>query len=265
MANPKRNRVLITGGGTFIGINIASAFLASGAEVTLLLREGQEARLGALANRVQWQVADIWDPASLRGRARSHGIVVHTVGSMTEDAKRGLTYNRLNVVSTRNATNMCISDGVPHIVFISAAQAPWVNRNYLQSKRTAEDYVKRIGIRADIIRAPLAYVRGESRPLFYYLTNIIGRFPPFWYLGMRQALPMPLDVMARGIARIAGEDAPPKTVRTFKATDLRQRNSRTELRGRVVISEKVTDSIRENHDSNLDEDTPFGWIPNDRQ
>ena len=46
-----RHRVLVTGGEAFLGLNIASALLAEGAEVTLLVRSGAEDRLGVLANR----------------------------------------------------------------------------------------------------------------------------------------------------------------------------------------------------------------------
>ena len=44
-------RVLVTGGGTFLGDSIAAALLAEGVEVTLLVRPGAEEKLGSLAQR----------------------------------------------------------------------------------------------------------------------------------------------------------------------------------------------------------------------
>ena len=82
MATSSRSRVLVTGGGTFLGDYIAAALVAEGADVTLLVRPGAEDRLGGLAERVRWATADVWDAASLRGRARGHQCVVHTVGSL---------------------------------------------------------------------------------------------------------------------------------------------------------------------------------------
>ena len=38
----KDRHILVTGGGTFVGDNIAAALLAEGAEVTLLVRPGAE-------------------------------------------------------------------------------------------------------------------------------------------------------------------------------------------------------------------------------
>src|ERR1700741_2991746 len=137
----KDRRILVTGGGTFLGDNIAAALLAEGAEVTLLVRPGTEDKLGPLAQRVRWWTADVWNPASLRGRARGHASVIHTVGSLSADPVQGLNHHWLNFVSARNVANMCVSDGVPHIVLMSSARAPWVNGHYLRAKREAENYI----------------------------------------------------------------------------------------------------------------------------
>ena len=64
--------ILVTGGGTFLGDNIASALLAAGEDVSLLVRPGAEDNLGALAQTTRWSTADVWHPASLRGKARFH-------------------------------------------------------------------------------------------------------------------------------------------------------------------------------------------------
>ena len=42
----KEKRVLVTGGGTFLGDSIAAALLAEGADVTLLVRPEAEEKLG---------------------------------------------------------------------------------------------------------------------------------------------------------------------------------------------------------------------------
>jgi uncharacterized protein YbjT (DUF2867 family) len=204
--------VLVTGGGTFLGGNIASALLAEGAEVTLLVRPGTEERLGPLAQRTRWYTADIWNPASLRGRARNHAMVIHTVGSMNADPSQGLSHHRLNFLSARNVANMCISDGVPHMVLISSVHAPWISRSYIKSKREAEHYLNRIGLNSSIIRAPLTYVRGHPRPFFYQLMTLFGTIPPLSWFWFRRVAPMPVDMLARGVARIALEQEHDKTI-----------------------------------------------------
>jgi uncharacterized protein YbjT (DUF2867 family) len=263
MASEKRNRVLLTGGDTYLGINIASALLAEGADVTLILRENNVQRLGALERRVRWYAADIWDVASLKGRARGHGTVIHTVGSMVADAAQGFTYQRLNVVSARNAASMCVSDGVQHLVLLSALGAPWVNRQYVQAKREAENVIKHMGIQVSVIRAPITYVRGTPRPLFYQLMSLCGWLPPFSWFYPGSIAPLPLDILARGIARIALN--PPEQSKIFYAQDLRHLNKRHEIRGTASAMQPFAAP----HNTTLpfetlEEDTPFGWMPNDK-
>ena len=135
--------VLVTGGGTFLGDSIAAALLAEGAAVTLLIRPGVADSLGRLVQQTRWLSADVWDPASLRGRARGHRAVIHTVGSLVADPAQGLTYHRLNVVSARNVANMCAGDGVSQMVLMSVVGAPWVSRGYVRAKREVEAYLER--------------------------------------------------------------------------------------------------------------------------
>jgi len=214
-------KILITGGATPLGMNIAAALLDEGAQVSLMLRPGTEIRLGALLEQVQLVYADLWDSASLRGRARGHQAIIHTVGSMQADPSQGLSFQRLNTVSARNAAGMCISDGVPHLVFLSAARAIWLSPSYIAAKREAEAYLMRAGLASSIIRAPLLYQRRTPRPLFYRLMSFIGRLPPLAWLGLAHSAPMPLDVLARAVAYVALQPAP-KPVRTYYAPELRR-------------------------------------------
>lgn len=260
-------RVLVTGGGTFVGDAIASALVAEGADVTLLVRPGREERLGLLAERVKWRTADVWEPSSLKGRARGQQVVIHTVGSLTAEPAKGLTHHYLNFVSTRNVANMCISGGVPHMMFLSAASALWINREYLRSKREAEEYLFRVGLKATVIRAPLLYARGGRRSLFFRLMSILG-IPPIAWLGGRRVAPMSVDVFARGIARLAMEPPPNKDV--MYAGDLRRRNSRREVREGYYAAYVEPPELEGSLPPAKPEiefppvspdDTPVGWTP----
>jgi uncharacterized protein YbjT (DUF2867 family) len=257
----KTKRVLVTGGGTYLGDSIAAALLAEGAEVTLLVRPGAEDKLGPLAQRVRWWTADVWNPASLKGRARGHASVIHTVGSLIADPAQGLTYHWLNFVSARNVAHMCVSDGVNHMVFLSSVRAPWVNGQYLRAKREAEEYMGRVGLQPTIIRAPLTYIRGQPRHPFYWLMTLLGSTPIISWFGFGRIAPMPLDMLARGVARITLEKNRSKTI--YFAPDLRKRNTAREARNAAPI-QPGEDGLhpREVHPFELlGEDTPFGWTP----
>ncbi|NWF68322.1 MAG: SDR family oxidoreductase [Chloroflexi bacterium] len=250
-------RVLVTGGGTFLGDNIAAALLAEGAEVTLLVRPGAEDKLGGLAQHVRWATADVWNPASLRGRARGHSSVIHTVGSLIEDTTQGLNHHYLNFVSARNVANMCISDGVPHMVFISGVAAPWTSRAYIRAKREAEVYIGRVGLQASIVRAPLTYVRGRPRPFFFRLMTLLGSVPPLSWLLFGRIAPMPVDLFARGVARLTLERKRSKII--YHAPDLRKRNTRAERRAQA--RPPARDSRTARRIDLPEEETPFGWTP----
>lgn len=260
----EKRRVLITGGGTFLGGNIAAALLAEGAEVTLLVHPDRENNLGPLAHRLRWQTADVWDSASLRGRARGHSVVIHTVGSMVADPSQGLTYRRLNFVSARNVTAMCVSDGVPHMILMSSINTFWINNQYIRAKREAEKYLERVGVQGTIIRAPLIYLRGQKRPIFYGLMTLLGSIPILSWSRFGRIAPMPADILARGVARIALDNK--RTKKIYYARDLRRRNKKEELGRPLSLSPRPVDKTSTQQHSYhpfeaLDEESPFGWIP----
>lgn len=254
-------KVLVTGGGTFLGDNIAAALLAEGAEVTLLVRPGAEEHLGPLAQRVRWWSSDVWEPSSLKGRARGHACVIHTVGSLTADPSKGLTHHYLNFVSARNVANMCVSAGVPHMVLMSSTRAPWISGEYIRAKRESEQYLLRVGLKATIIRAPVVYVRGAPRSPFFVAVSFLGNLPPISWLGMRRIAPMPIDVLARGVARIALDPNANRTI--YYAGDLRRRNTRHEIRRGVSFSREDLSKHLQPAPlvEMIDEEAPFGWMP----
>lgn len=253
-----RRRVLVTGGGTFLGDYIAAALVAEGAEVSLLVRPGAEDKLGPLAQRVRWHTADVWNPASLRGRARGQHSVVHTVGSLNADPAQGLNHNWLNFVSARNVANMCVSDGCTHLVLLSSPRAPWIPNTYLRAKREAEAYIERVGLKATIIRAPVVYLRTQPRHPFFWLMTFLGSLPPLSWLVFGRIAPLPIDILARGVARITLEPQPGKTI--YYRRDLRRRVTSAEAMNPYTVSE---DSLRQQPSplDLLDDDTPFGWTP----
>lgn len=220
-----RNRILVTGGGTFIGNHITAALLAEEADVRLLVRPGAEPLLGNLRENVGWSYGNAWNPASLKGRGRGVRIVVHTIGGTKAYPAQGLTYQYLNFLSLQNIANMCVTDGVQHILLVSAARAPWLPRQYIRAKRLAENYMARVGLRSTIVRAPVLYQRGKPRPFVYRLISLGAALTPF---GGRSA-PMPVDVFARGVARLAMASDHDRVI--YYAGDLRRLNTREERRG----------------------------------
>lgn len=259
----KSRGILLTGGGTFLGDNIASALLAKGSKVSMLVRPGGEENLGQLAQQTRWSIADVWNPASLRGKARNHSAVIHTIGSLIADPSRGLSLEQLNFVSARNVANMCVGDGVERMILISGVLAPWVSRSYIHSKRQAERYLQRVGLQGVVVRAPLIYLPGQRRPLLFRAISILGSAPPLSWLYPGRAAPMPVDTFARGIARIALGDA--ETAGLYYARDLRRlARQGVEESSTVKLGQHRSGGIEGSGPfDSLDEELPFGWSPTD--
>ncbi len=241
-----------------MGDYIAAALLAEGAEVSLLVRPGLEDRVAMWAQRIRWFTADVWNPASLRGRARGQHTVIHTVGSMIADPAQGLNHNWLNFVSARNVANMCVSDGCSHMVLLSGTRAPWVPGPYIHAKREAESYMERVGLKPTIIRAPVVYVRGQQRHPFYWLMTFLGSVPPASWLAFGRIAPLPVDILARGVARIALEPQPGKVI--YYRRDIRRRVTPAEAIATYGGEDDGEDTEPSPLDL-LDDESPFGWTP----
>ncbi len=71
---------------------------------------------------------------------------------------------------------------------------------------------------------------------------------------------MPVDMLARGTARITLENRHTKTI--YYAPDLRRRNKRHEVRGKALLASNTAQRRSQAHSFELlDEDAPFGWAP----
>lgn len=260
MARRNWNKVLITGGTSFIGLRVVASLVEAGADVTVLVREDAEEKLGPLRRHVRLMDADVWTVASLKGRSRGHGVVVHLVGSIRAQPERGLTFQQLNLVSARNVISMAVSDGVPYFVLLSAvSKPPGVPAEYLRSKREAEDYLRGSGLTWAIARAPLSFDRRQAGGAFFATLSRIGALP-FLRVFFGRRAPLPVDIVARGLAQVALVPDFPRNQLLY-AGDLRrlarppkQKRSRRERRPRRRTQGEGLDAV-------LDDEAPFGWLP----
>jgi hypothetical protein len=98
------------------------------------------------------------------------------------------------------------------------------------------------------------------RPFFYRLMSMLRFVPPLGLLGFSRISPMPIDVLARGVARLALNDN--HTKRIYYAPDLRRLNTRQERRhGAPLTPTEVQVGRRVRPIDQVDENAPFGWTP----
>ncbi len=254
MIDPQPKRVFVTGGTGFLGYRVVRALLEENAAVTVLVRPGAEDKLGALRGHVQWVQGDVWNPASLKGRARGHQVVVHLVGGIKPEPKRGLTFRHLNFVSARNVAQMAVSDGVPHLMLLSATvKPPGVQSGYIDSKREAEDYLRKTGLTWTIVRAPPLYVPGQRRNATYVLLSALRLIPLVGLLANPLA-PLSVEIVARGIARLA--------LSADSTHDRLITPGRLRALGWIAAPRRAIPSTAAaaDEDESFDE-PPFGWQP----
>lgn len=261
---PRRNwnKVFVTGGTSFVGLRVVAALANAGADVTVLVRPENEDKLGTLRRHVRMVSGDVWNVASLKGRSRGHGVVIHLVGSIRAQPERGLTFHQLNLVSARNVVSMAVSDGVPYMVLLSAVSSPpGISGEYLRSKREAEDYLKNSGLRYVIARAPILFDREQPGGAFFAMLSRLGALP-FLRVFFGRRAPLPVDIAAQGMTRAALQIELPRS-QTLYAGDLRRlarlanREQRRPARLPVPELRRRSESRRDGPD----EDVPFGWLP----
>ncbi|GAB4573670.1 MAG: hypothetical protein Kow0077_16790 [Anaerolineae bacterium] len=232
------------------------ALLRAGVRVTALIPSGRSLQIDndhALLRTVE---GDAWNRGSLTGRSRGHSAVIHLVGSLRETPSRGQTYHRTNVDSLQNITRMAIEDGVPLLIFLSTSYAPWLPAGYKQSKREAEQYLRRSGIRYTILRAPLVYPRGQLRNPLLILTALVGSIPLLGRPASRWA-PLPVDVLARGVAETALRREWPNQV--LYGHQLRQLGRDYQQRFQQLQVRPTSPVLSDDEDE--DDNLPFGWLP----
>lgn len=109
-------RVLVTGGGGFLGKAICTQLVAAGHQVASLSRS-RHAELDALG--VAQRLADLRDRAAVADALAGHDAVVHTAAKVDAWGP-GREFRAVNVTGTENVIAGCLAGGVSRLVFTSS-------------------------------------------------------------------------------------------------------------------------------------------------
>lgn len=181
-------KVLVTGGGGFIGGAVARLFAERGDAVTSFSRGAypELERHGILSAR-----GDLGDPTAVRTAVAGHDVVVHAAARVAGGAHDPVAYHRVNVDGTRNVIDACRSTGVRRLVFTSTPSVvhgggdiegadeslPYATRftdPYPATKAVAERLVLAAnddGLRTTALRPHLVWGPGDP----HFLPRIVDR------------------------------------------------------------------------------------------
>ncbi|MBN2471741.1 MAG: SDR family oxidoreductase [Anaerolineae bacterium] len=246
-------RIFVAGATGFVGNAVIFALLEAGAHVTALVPHGRALQINRDRKQLRIVEGNAWNLGSLIGRSRNHRAVIHLVGSVKENPERGQSYHHTNVDSLQNITRMAIGDGVPLLVYLSTSHAIWLPGSYKRSKREAEYYLQRSGMRYTILRAPLIYPRGKLQNPLLIMTSIAGGIPLLGRPFSRWA-PLPVDVLARGVAEVALAQEWPNQILFRRQLHKLSRQYMTRL---LPQNEQPSAASL----AEIEDDMPFGWLP----
>ncbi|MCL6636656.1 MAG: NAD(P)H-binding protein [Alicyclobacillus sp.] len=163
-------RVLVTGGTGYVGQRVVQRLREAGLEVTAWQRPGTQRSLSGQGIRVV--EGEISDVAALALAMQGCGAVVHLVGILREQPRRGETFQRVHVQATQSVLAAAALAGVERVCHMSALGArPQAATAYHRTKWQAEEYVRASGLAWTILRPSVIFGNGGPGPNFVRLLR----------------------------------------------------------------------------------------------
>ena len=184
-------RVFVSGGSGFVGSAVISELLQRGYGVNVLVHRGS---LKLQHERLNVVRPDLFSVDELAKALSGCDAVIHLVGIIRENPRRGFTFERMHAEATRCVVDAAAKANVRRYIQMSA-QGARINApsRYHQTKAQAEDYVRASPLDWTIFRPSLihgpggeftqmqaAWARGSAMPFLfmpYFGSGLLGRGP----------------------------------------------------------------------------------------
>jgi NADH dehydrogenase len=185
-----QERIVVLGGGGFVGRYVVARLVAAGWRVTVPTRRRERAKHLILLPTVEVVEADIHDPVVLARLLNDASVAINLVGILHEGARD--TFQRVHVELPRKIVDTCNAVGVQRLLHMSALgaseEAP---SKYLRSKAAGEALVASSGLRWTIFRPSVIFGREDA---FLNLFARLSRMLPVIALAAPKARFQPVYV-----------------------------------------------------------------------
>lgn len=189
-------KLLVTGGNGFIGRRICKRAARDGHEVVSVARSGppEPPERGPWASEVEWIAGDVFAPQEWRKALADVDSVVHSIGTLSESPKAGVTFERINGDSAIITALESERAGIDRFVYISSsATPPFVRDAYLTARRRGEDAIRNLEM--EIVVPRFGPVYGPNQPHFPAIVNtLVGTIGQFEPLARRLSSDRPFSV-----------------------------------------------------------------------
>ena len=153
--------VFVTGASGFVGRRLLPALVRGGRLVTALDRSGELGAAGATTGVTICQ-GDLLSPETYVDALRSCGVVVHLAAATGKASAN--EHHRVNALGTDALIDACRRAGVPRVLFVSSIAVSFGDQtgyHYAVAKASAEQTVRRSGLRVAIVRPTMVFGAGS--------------------------------------------------------------------------------------------------------
>lgn len=132
-------KILVTGGGGFLGSHLCRRLLKEGHDIRILKSPSQNENGDNFAEeaiKTEIVVGDIRDFKSAAGAVRGCDVVFHLAGIISYWNRLNALQYEVNVIGTRNIVNACLQEKIKRLIHTSSTAAVGVSEDKLADETT---------------------------------------------------------------------------------------------------------------------------------
>jgi NADH dehydrogenase len=162
-------RVAIIGGTGFVGSHLVDALLAAGHAVSMLVRDGSNAKAHR-ASECLVVTGDLDDEDALDRLLAGCDAVIYSVGILREIRRQGVTFEALQYEGVVRTVEAARKANVSRFLLISANGVRVPGTPYQETKKRAEDVVLSSGLDATVLQPSVVF--GDPRGRMEFATQL---------------------------------------------------------------------------------------------